>query len=88
MSAPQCSGQLSSCAAPLLHSSLLLAADALLVPYRRRFELEVQTAAACSCTKVFRQAFHLCLFFIPYNAKHAMLTCVQATELAPSLLLA
>ena len=58
MSAQQRSRQLSSYAASLPHSSLLLAADDLPVPCRSRPELRVQTAA--TCTKVCRQPCHLC----------------------------
>ena len=79
MSAPQRSGQLSSCAAPLLHSSLLLAADALRVPCRSRPELKVQKTAAC--TKVISQPCHLCRPHSVRCAKHAMLTCGRRPNL-------
>ena len=70
MPAPQRSGQLSSFAAALLHSSLLRAADALLVPSSGEYELTAQTAAAYST--VCQQPCHLCAVSLPLSR----LTCV------------
>ena len=78
MPAPQRSGQLSSFAAALLHSSLLRAADALLVPSSGEYELTAQTAAAYST--VCQQPCHLCCLSPTLTSN----MCVQATEPAPS----